>query len=112
MRIGCNARCTLRREVPRNFTGYYHQEGSSYYIDDADVYTNQRCDYTLSREGDGCSAEYDIDGIMTHETGHIIGLGHSSVVGATMYPSVAACHFSPRTLATDDVNGRKNLYGK
>jgi hypothetical protein len=60
----------------------------------------------------GCSGEYDIDGIMTHETGHIIGLGHSSMQGATMYPSVAACDFSPRTLATDDVNGRKDLYGK
>ena len=93
-------------------TGYYHQEGSSYYIDDADVYTNQRYDYTSSRESDGCSGEYDIDGIMTHETGHIIGLGHSTVAGATMYPSVAACDFSPRTLATDDINGRKDLYGK
>jgi hypothetical protein len=93
-------------------TGYYHQEGSSYYIDDADVYTNTRYDYTSSRESDGCSGEYDIDGIMTHETGHIIGLGHSSVAGATMYPSVAACDFSPRTLATDDIDGRKDLYGK
>jgi hypothetical protein len=93
-------------------TGYYHQEGSSYYIDDADVYTNQRYDYTSSRESDGCSGEYDIDGIMTHETGHIIGLGHSSVAGATMYPSVAACDFSPRTLSSDDVAGRKDLYGK
>lgn len=93
-------------------TGYYHQEGSTYYIDDADVYTNQRYDYTSSREGDGCSGEYDIDGIMTHETGHIIGLGHSSVAGATMYPSVAACDFSPRTLSSDDVAGRKDLYGK
>jgi Matrixin len=93
-------------------TGYYHQEGSSYYIDDADVYTNQRFDFTSSRESNGCSGEYDIDGIMTHETGHIIGLGHSSVAGATMYPSVAACDFGPRTLSSDDVNGRKDLYGK
>jgi hypothetical protein len=93
-------------------TGYYHQEGSSNYIDDADVYLNQRYDYTSSREPDGCSGEYDIDGIMTHETGHIIGLGHSSVAGATMYPSVAACDFSPRTLSSDDVAGRKDLYGK
>jgi hypothetical protein len=93
-------------------TGYYHSEGSSTYIDDADVYTNQRFDYTSSRETNGCSGEYDIDGIMTHETGHIIGLGHSSVAGATMYPSVAACDFSPRTLSSDDTNGRKDLYGK
>lgn len=49
---------------------------------------------------------------MTHETGHIIGLGHSSVAGATMYPSVAACDFSPRTLSSDDTAGRKDLYGK
>ena len=93
-------------------TGYYHTEGSATYIDDADIYTNTKYNYTSSRETDGCSGEYDIDGIMTHETGHIIGLGHSSVAGATMYPSVAACDFSPRTLATDDINGRKDLYGK
>ena len=93
-------------------TGYYHQEGGAYYIDDADIYTNQRFNYTSSRETDGCSGEYDIDGIMTHETGHIIGLGHSSVAGATMYPSVAACDFSPRTLSSDDTAGRKDLYGK
>jgi hypothetical protein len=93
-------------------TGYYHQEGGNYYIDDADIYTNQRFDYTSTREGDGCSSEYYIDGIMVHEVGHVIGLGHSSVNGATMYPSVAACNNGPASLATDDVNGRKALYGK
>lgn len=92
-------------------TGYYHTEGSATYIDDADVYTNQRYDYTSSGET-SCSGEYDINGIMTHEVGHVIGLGHSSVAGATMYPSVAACDFGPRSLATDDINGRKDLYGK
>jgi len=91
-------------------TGYYHTEGSATYIDDADIYTNQRYDYTSSREGDGCSGEYDIDGIMTHEVGHVIGLGHSNVAGATMYPSVGACDFSPRTLSTDDTAGKNALY--
>jgi len=91
-------------------TGYYHQEGSAYYIDDADIYTNQKYNYTSSREADGCSGEYDIDGIMTHEVGHVIGLGHSSVAGATMYPSVAACDFGPRSLSTDDTAGKNALY--
>lgn len=91
-------------------TGYYHQEGSAYYIDDADVYLNQRYNYTSSRESDGCSGEYDIDGIMTHEVGHVIGLGHSNVAGATMYPSVGACDFSPRTLSSDDTAGKNALY--
>jgi len=101
----CNGSC-----LAATLTGYYHQEGSAYYIDDADVYTNQRFDYTSSREGDGCSGEYDIDGIMTHEVGHVIGLGHSNVPGATMYPSVGACDFGPRTLSSDDTAGKNALY--
>jgi hypothetical protein len=91
-------------------TGYYHQEGSSYFIDDADIYTNTRFNYTSSRETDGCSSEYDIDGIMVHEVGHVIGLGHSSVAGATMYPSVSACNFGNRTLEADDLAGKNDLY--
>ena len=93
-------------------TGYYHQEGSSYYIDDADIYTNQRFDYTSTREPDGCSGEYYIDGIMVHEVGHVIGLGHSTVSGSTMYPSVSSCNNGPASLSSDDTAGRKALYGK
>ena len=91
-------------------TGYYHQEGGAYYIDDADIYTNQRFNYTSSRETDGCSSEYDIDGIMVHEVGHVIGLGHSNVSGATMYPSVSSCNFNNRTLEADDIAGKNVLY--
>jgi predicted Zn-dependent protease len=47
---------------------------------------------------------------MVHEVGHVIGLGHSSVSGATMYPSVSACNTSPRSLASDDIAGRDDLY--
>ena len=91
-------------------TGYYHQEGSSYYIDDADIYTNQRYGYTSSKETDGCSGEYDIDGIMVHEVGHVIGIGHSTVNGATMYPSVSSCNYNNRTLAADDTAAKNDLY--
>ena len=51
----------------------------------------------------GCSGEYDVDGIMAHEVGHVIGLGHSNVAGATMYPSVSACNTGNRSLAADDI---------
>ena len=91
-------------------TGYYHQEGGAYFIDDADIYTNTRFNYTSSRETDGCSSEYDIDGIMVHEVGHVIGLGHSNVSGATMYPSVSSCNFNNRTLEADDIAGKNVLY--
>jgi hypothetical protein len=87
-------------------TGYY--TGNT--ITDADVYTNTKYNYTSSRETDGCSGEYDIDGIMTHEVGHVIGLGHSSVAGATMYPSVSSCNTANRSLEVDDLAGKNDLY--
>jgi len=87
-------------------TGYY----SGNTITDADIYTNTKYNYTSSRETDGCSGEYDIDSIMTHEVGHVIGLGHSTVAGATMYPSVAACNINNRSLEADDLAGKNDLY--
>jgi predicted Zn-dependent protease len=87
-------------------TGYY--SGST--ITDADIYTNTRYSYTSSKETDGCSGEYDIDSIMTHEVGHVIGLGHSTVAGATMYPSVSSCNYNNRTLEADDIAGKNDLY--
>ena len=87
-------------------TGYY--SGST--INDADIYTNTRYSYTSSKETDGCSGEYDIDGIMVHEVGHVIGIGHSNVSGATMYPTVAACNFNNRTLEADDTAAKNDLY--
>lgn len=97
----CNGSC-----LAATLTGYY--TGSTIY--DADVYTNTRYKFTSSGENDGCSGEYDIDGIMVHEVGHVIGIGHSNVTGATMYPSVGACNYNNRTLEADDIAAKNDLY--
>jgi hypothetical protein len=90
-------------------TGYYVSQTGDDRIYDADVYTNQAYQYYSSGET-GCSGEYDINSIMTHEVGHVIGIGHSNVSGATMYPSISACNTAPRSLASDDIAARDNLY--
>jgi len=55
------------------------------------------------------AASYDIETVGLHELGHILGLGHSSVLGSVMYPSVTA-NFLNRALTLDDRNGIRNLY--
>ncbi|KAG8374719.1 hypothetical protein BUALT_Bualt10G0025200 [Buddleja alternifolia] len=55
-------------------------------------------------------AAVDLESVATHEIGHVLGLAHSSVKEAIMYPSL-----SPRTkkvdLRNDDVAGIQALYG-
>jgi len=100
----CTGNC-----LAATLTGYYVSQSGDDRIYDADVYTNTSIQFYSSRES-GCSSEYDIDGIMAHEVGHVIGIGHSNVSGATMYPSVSACNAANRSLATDDVNAKNDLY--
>ena len=90
-------------------TGYYVSQTGDDRIYDADVYTNTAQPLYSSGES-GCSGEYDINGIMVHEVGHVIGIGHSNVSGATMYPSISACNTGARTLASDDFAARDDLY--
>jgi Matrixin len=58
----------------------------------------------------GCSGGFYIEDIAAHEFGHALGLGHSTVTGATMYPSVSSCNEGNRTLDADDIAGILFLY--
>ena len=61
--------------------------------------------------GDPVPGAMDIQGIITHEYGHILGLGHSAVAGATMSPSVSGTGVSARSLSADDIGGIQFIYG-
>lgn len=50
----------------------------------------------------------DLMTVAAHEFGHSLGLGHSQVTGALMYPYYTGSH---RYLSQDDINGIQNLYG-
>jgi hypothetical protein len=103
----CNGNC-----LAATFTGFYEQRSDgSYKIFDADIVTNARFDWTSTSEPGVCSGEFYIEGVMVHETGHGLGLGHTNVSGATMYPSVSACNNGPATIDDDDKAGLTALYG-
>jgi hypothetical protein len=58
----------------------------------------------------GCASGFYIEDIAAHEFGHALGMGHSAVAAATMYPSTSSCNASNRSLDPDDIAGILFLY--
>jgi hypothetical protein len=75
-------------------------------ITDADIHVNG-ADYKFSLQGGG--AIPDVRAILTHEMGHALGLGHSSVMNATMFATYPG-GLSWRSLEADDHDGVCSLY--
>ena len=88
-------------------TTYWWSSGSR--IIDADIVFWDG-GFTFFTGSTGCSNGFYIEDIAAHEFGHALGLGHSAVTGATMYPSVSSCATGNRTLDPDDIAGVEALY--
>ena len=59
---------------------------------------------------DASNTAIDLESVAVHEIGHLLGLGHSSVVESIMYPSISS-RTKKVELASDDVEGIQYLYG-
>jgi Matrixin len=91
--------------------GYSQRPGGTYRITDADIVTNPNAAFTSAGEPDGCSNEYYIESVMVREVGKVLGLGNSSVTGATMNPStISPCSNAAATLEADDIAAINDLY--
>jgi len=55
------------------------------------------------------ASAFDVETVALHEIGHILGLGHSSVPGSIMFPTVSP-NATRRTLHADDLSGLGQLY--
>ncbi|MDH3677550.1 MAG: matrixin family metalloprotease [Nitrosopumilus sp.] len=71
-------------------------------IDEADIALNTS--FTWATDG---TNHYDIETVMLHENGHVLGLSHSSYSQAVMYTSY---HGVLRVLHSDDIAGISSLY--
>ena len=53
---------------------------------------------------------FDLQNIVTHEAGHLLGIGHSDIEEATMYFQSPRGETSKRTLAPDDISAICTIY--
>ncbi|KAF5726768.1 metalloendoproteinase 1-like [Tripterygium wilfordii] len=61
--------------------------------------------------GDLAVSAVDLESVAVHEIGHVLGLGHSSVEEAIMYPTISS-GTRKLELASDDIAGIQQLYGR
>jgi hypothetical protein len=57
----------------------------------------------------GGANRFDVETVALHEIGHLLGLGHSTVVGSVMFPFIEGVR---RNLSQDDIDGIRSLYGR
>ena len=82
-------------------------------ITESDIALNPNISFST----DGTTGTYDVESVLTHEVGHLLGLEHSADLGATMAPFqgqngyYGAPAVTPRSLSEDDRAGVRTIYG-
>lgn len=70
--------------------------------------------WTTTPNSRSCARAYDVEGVLSHEWGHVFGLGHVPEAGSrnlTMSPNInGPCQSSERSLGRGDVLGLDNKY--
>jgi hypothetical protein len=77
-------------------------------IFDADIAFNPRAQFSTSTPP--LANDFDLQSVATHEFGHALGLDHSGIAHAVMFPAGDTGESQQRTLSTDDLIAVSFLY--
>jgi len=78
-------------------------------IRDTDIEING-AHFVFSAALAGAAPQVDLENTLTHELGHVLGLSHSVVEGATMIFDAAPGDTTKRSLHADDIEGVCDIY--
>ncbi len=83
------------------------------FVTEADIVLNPYASFST----DGSYAIYDLEGVLTHEIGHLLGLRHSQIMGSVMHGNVDInSTIGPgfafrKALSAEDIASVRALYG-
>ncbi len=85
---------------------WFRIESGDVVFREADIAFNPVFDLTTSGEAN----RFDIQGVLTHEIGHMLGLDHSGIISSVMAPFASPEQIDQRTLQYDDMAGVGEIY--
>src|SRR5262245_8116184 len=95
--------------IAATFSFFKRDAGTNNLVfDESDIVFNPTLNFSTSAE----DTKFDIQSVLTHEIGHLLGLDHSAMASSVMVPFGVTSQLDQRTLAYDDVAGVTEIYPK
>src|SRR5262249_46962946 len=92
--------------IAATFSFFRTDAGGQYSTEEADIIFNTALEFSTSAE----EGKFDIQSVLTHEIGHLLGLDHSALLSSVMVPFGIVSQLDQRSLAYDDIAGVAEIY--